>query len=529
LSLQNLSDFPLKLDSRCYNNYIIRNLISKNKNQYIFFFIIFISALFSYLVLVQYHFPSFGISLSAIILATTIYLLKKQKTKHITIVYILTLVISTFLVIRANGFLTFLNIVATIYLGSMLIVDKKSKGFIETLLAPPTAILKSLLVNNKYYYQKTKQIKNKKKQKRYNLIVSVLITIFLLVIIIPILSYANPIFNRLVENTLGEINLENIIKSIFGENLVIFTYRLFFFAILALIIPRFLSLSNDKERKVSLFKIPTIKLDLIIPKTSVSIILLIFLITQAKLYLSTEDVLIQLGYTHSQYAREVFAHLSVVSIIIFILLYSEKAKNKLSKLLTYLLVIEGVFLNLSALKSVYDYSSNWGFTYKRLYGFSLVAWIFGAYAIYFLVTNYKLSKTYLVRGLVYLTSFILITINVLNFDYIIYHFAKSTTHSGIDHHYLSKLSPDSYSYKKHLKLLMSEDKYDSDLTDKMRAASRIVGKIEYLRKKYEKFDVRMYNLAEYSTYKNTLDLDLEAYKEIVNPVIEKPVSRNSHP
>lgn len=486
-------------------------------NQFIYLLLLLTSLVFSYLVVVPYHFPSLGVSISAITLSTIIFVLKKERSDHSLFIYLLTLAFSFFLVLRANGFLTFLNTITAIYLGAALIVDKKDKGFIEAILSPLNTIFKSLFVNNVYYYKKPVHLKNKKAKKRHNLVLSILITIILLAIIIPILSYSNPIFNRLIENTLGKINLENIIKFIFGENLPLFILRVLLFAILAFNLPRFVSLSNDKEKNNFLFNIPRTKLDLFIPKVAVSIVLFVFFVTQAKLYLSTEDALMELGYTHSQYAREVFAHLSIVSLIIFFLLYSDTTKSKLARKITYVLIIEGLFLNICAFKSVYDYSLNWGFTYKRLYGFSVVAWIVGAYTIYSAKLIKKLNKEFLVRNLVYLTSIILIAINLINFDYIIFHYAKSATHAGIDHSYLSKLSPDSHSFNNHLRTLMSEisEERTQDY-EKTSSAFRIIRKIEYLRKKYDKLDLRTFNLSEFLAYKNTSDLDLENYKKSID-------------
>jgi hypothetical protein len=103
-----------------------------------------------------------------------------------------------------------------------------------------------------------------------------------------------------------------------------------------------------------------------------------------------------------------------------------------------------------ALKSVYDYNSNWGLTHKRLWGYTGVIWIVTV-LIYFAYKYYKnISDTRFVKFVTFFSGLVLVGVNIANFDYLIYNFGKSITHRGIDYYYLATLSSDSRSYNEQL-------------------------------------------------------------------------------
>lgn len=90
-----------------------------------------------------------------------------------------------------------------------------------------------------------------------------------------------------------------------------------------------------------------------------------------------------------------------------------------------------------------------------------------------------LKNSSFVRKALLWSSFTLLAINILNFDYIIYHYAKSTTHEGIDHFYLSRLSTDARSYREHIQLLISEIKGNDEVDfRKVQAAWTLLNKNE---------------------------------------------------
>jgi hypothetical protein len=225
-----------------------------------------------------------------------------------------------------------------------------------------------------------------------------------------------------------------------------------------------------------------------------------------------------MGYTYSQYAREVFAQLSIVVLIVFALIYNDRRKTSVSRYTSYLLIVQAYFLSLIALKSDVDYSSMFGFTYKRLWGFAGVFWIAGIITLF--VSHYvKNTKNIVFIKHAVLLSFVtLIMVNIVNFDYLIYHYAKARTGSGIDHSYLARLSPDSQSYGTHLRILMNDIQSNELYSDagNMVLAEKLINKSVRLKEKYEsEYDIRSFNLSEYRTYQEIKDMSLETYKTII--------------
>lgn len=231
------------------------------------------------------------------------------------------------------------------------------------------------------------------------------------------------------------------------------------------------------------------------------------------IYFATDEILQALGYTHSQYAREVFAQLSVVALVILGLVYNDKSKKQWSKILTYILALEGIFLTFIALKSVYDYSSNWGFTYKRLWGYTGVFWILGVFTFFLYEYLKDLQDTYFVKGVIIFSSLVLIGVNIANFDYLIFHYRKSVTHRGIDYRYLSGLSSDAESYAEHLQILENKmngiDKQSNENYSIVPAAWRVLRSIDRLQRKYKHLDLRILNLGEYFQYQQIKSVDTQ--------------------
>jgi hypothetical protein len=331
-----------------------------------------------------------------------------------------------------------------------------------------------------------------------------------LVIILPLLSSANPFFGKIFSDFFGLIGLANLTIT---ENIVQWILRLGVFFGLTFLIPRMATFINNKENSLSPLQEG---LDMLLPKLVVSVILIVFFITQFQLYFASPQVLSDLGYTFSQYANEVFAQLSAVAEIIIVLLYFDKATKKVNKKMALILAFQGLFLTLMAYKSVYDYSTAWGFTYKRLYGFAVATWITGIFSAYLYCFFKKLDKKFFLITSVIYTGIILILINIVNFDYLIYHFRKAETGQGIDHAYLTRLSSDSLSYKEQLDNITKVSGEAITEIDKLKAESGgltfLLYKIERLQEKYKDPDIRSINLLEYLQYEDIKNIDTSAFR-----------------
>lgn len=478
-----------------------------------------LSALFSYLLVVPGYFPYLGLTSFFIIITSLVLIAKDHMTRENWITYLSIIILSLFYMYRTNGFLLFLNTVLILYLGSTLVLGKDSLNNFIRLLTSPFKVLSRSLITKSHYKSQIKSAAREKftlKQKSLaTLVKSVGLTLVLLLIIVPLLSYSNPIFESFVTNFLDFFDLYEIVKNLFSNP--VYIVRLIVFAILAFFSPKFFTYSELPNKYAKEASSSSFGINLTVPKTVVALVLGVFFITQAQLYFSSDSTLEALGYSNSRYAQEVFFHLSIVAGVIFSVVYSDKLRLITSKVLTYILIIEALFLNLVALKSVSDYISFWGFTHKRLYGVVVVLWLFGIFGLFTYKYFKNLKASDFLRNFVYLTSSLLILVNIVNFDYIIYHHAKSTTHSGIDHYYLSRLSVDSRSYKEHLEVLMEEIresddpnyKYQNTYYKQVNAASNLVFRIKSLKKKYAYIDLRGLNVSEFLEYKSVKNTNIE--------------------
>jgi hypothetical protein len=182
--------------------------------------------------------------------------------------------------------------------------------------------------------------------------------------------------------------------------------------------------------------------------------------------------------------------------------------------LNWILGISGIFLSLMAYKSVFEYINAWGLTSKRLYGLTFATWVLGIFILFF--KNYKIQNpnSWFLQKTIIFSGIILILVNIFNFDYIIYHFAKSKTGQGTDYNYLLKLSADSLSYKEQYILLDGAyaNSYPYESYDNTNSLV-FLNKIRNLQQKYSKFDFRDFNLLDYLQYKEIRLIDTEKLKQ----------------
>src|SRR3989338_11029426 len=102
-------------------------------------FIPIISALYSFLFVTMHNFPSLGASIIFISLSSIIFQLKKERTNIDTILYGILLILSGFITLFSNPFLTFLNFVAVFYFGWLLSLSDNERNnlhFFETITLP---------------------------------------------------------------------------------------------------------------------------------------------------------------------------------------------------------------------------------------------------------------------------------------------------------------------------------------------------------------------------------------------------------
>lgn len=496
-----------------------------------------------YLVIVPHHFPYLGMSVSWVLLSTIVYAIQKPRSLFSTALYISSLAFAFFFVARANPTLTFFNTVALIYTNaaSILFYRNKNTSSLLGLFFSPISIFSSSLTIPKSNYslrldQYFKRFKKREIQVPNTTIPSILITLVLLLIIVPLLASANPIFSDLVKNILSYFNLNVLFEKI-AEFLGPMNFmRLGVFVGLLFFLPRAVTFATGHPHSLKKHKNVFANISFVLPKIAISIVLGVFFITQIQLYSSTLESLAQQGSTLSSYTREVFAQLSVVTLIVFGLIYNDQNRSKASKVLTYILAVQALFLSAMAFRSDYEYSNTWGFTHKRLYGFAVVFWTIGSILLflYSYVKN-EVSKTFLPRAMLY-TSLVLIAVNFANFDRLIFDYAKPSTHTNsIDYYYLSRLSTDTGSLDTHFEDQLSAMQKDIELFDyenynstpgsqvqtKISSYYNLEYEIQYLRDKYDEIDPRTFNLSEYRAYKATEELNIYKVQLLIDEHYKK--------
>ncbi len=495
-------------------------MMTLTKRGKIFLICAAISLLISFLSITKmaFGFPYFGIGFSLVLIASFVYFLKYNKTPTTKLYYFFTIFFSVLIFVRSEGFITLINFVTALFFGSLMVFPKKSNGLFELLFSPITTIFKSLTTKNDYYLEYVKSDKPKKGIKILEVGTGILISILLLSVIIPLLSSTNPIFNNLVLNIFKNLNIQNLLNFFSFENIFINLIRFGFTVFLLILLPKMATSSNQKTEDDQF----VLNINLIVPKILVSLVLAIFFVTQLQLYFSSETTLVQMGYSYSQYTREVFGQLSLVTIIIFLVVYLDKSLSKFGKILSYILLIQTGLLTCMAFKSVYEYSQKWGFTYLRLYGFSIVAWCIGT-LIMFIQSVKNSSRRTFISKIILWTGIVIALINLSNFDFLIYNIRKSSTGQGVDYQYLSKLSSDSLSFQDQpneiYKIVNNQKLSPDDYWKYSSSGNRLIIKIENLKRKYENFDLRTFNFFDYIQYLKIKDFKTEDLTKTFNKEI----------
>ena len=500
-----------------------------------------LAILIPYFILVPNYFPYTGFAITFAALSTIVFSLHKQKTAYIIALFAAALASSFFLILRANMFLALLNSLAVIYINSVSIQISRNQplSIITIVLAPVAIFFSSLRIQHPQFRIALPKIQHKEITRLISepgrLLYSLAITLVLLIVIVPLLSSANPLFADLTERILEYFNLPKQLQRFFSSLGPLHVVRIIVAAILFILLPRFAtyttSRAESKRRTVSLLT----NLPLLLPKISIAIVLTIFFYTHTQLYTSTAETLQEMGYTQSQYAREVFAQLSVVALVIFALVYNDRNQKPVSRTMTYILLIQALFLVVMAYKSDYDYSSLWGFTHKRLYGFAVVAWSTGVILLFFSAYIKNNTRIFLKHGIMY-TLLVLLGINIANFDYLIYHARKASYEWGPDYYYMaSYLSADSDSYHEQQDELTrliqplttkNEDEH-SRLNNYLASFNALSNNIVYIQNKYrQRVDLRTFNYAEYTAYekiKHVSPADMQASREKIQKLLDMPL------
>jgi hypothetical protein len=269
-------------------------------------FLLFISAAFAYL-LTPGFFPSFGLTIVLASFATLVFRYKKQRALFDKLYFALTIACALFITIRTNEFLILLDLLGVLFFGSLLTIpseERNSLGILRIVRLPLSVIIKFLVTENKFVINWNKLIKGKtiEQRKLREITLSIIITVSLLLLVIPLLSSANPLFEKWVTSFNSIFNINKLLDVFFGRNFPVFLMRTLLFAIFLFFIPR--ALSFVKIGKTNQTESQPVVLPFLLPKMVIAFVLFVFFISQMQLYLATDTTLKMLRLTHSQYARD---------------------------------------------------------------------------------------------------------------------------------------------------------------------------------------------------------------------------------
>lgn len=376
------------------------------------------------------------------------YVYRKKINKDALLLLIPLFFFSIMTAVRSSGLLTFLNVVACIYLLLLitdLCFDKKISNYlIRDYIAVPFTPFKFInpffkSISDLYSLKKESKDKNVSSQ----IVRGILISIPFLIIFILLFSSADLVFQKYMSD-LVSINIE-------GETIV----RIFLVLLVSCVFVGAYSyifnvrkeVIGDKERRFSIGGIESYIL-----LGSVNLLFLLFISVQITYLFGGQSNISSLGFTYAQYARKGFFELIGVAVISFFLLlgldkYIKREKGndlRIFKILSSLLVIEVVVIMISAFTRLLLYEDAYGFTTLRLYShvFIIFLTIIFALLIYKVLKNGKESNFSLA---VFLSVILFLAgMNILNPDVFIAQRNIERFNDGkkIDVYYLTTLSDD---------------------------------------------------------------------------------------
>lgn len=313
----------------------------------------------------------------------------------------------------------------------------------------------------------------------FKIVRSVIITIFVALIILALLTSADMIFASYfkdIKEVLFKLDMKTE-EFIFRAIYVI----LFFLYVSATLIYIISTNKEEIKLKESSKDITTIKMIMI----TLNVIYLVFDIIQIKsLFLHS----ISMDISYAEYARTGFWQLLFISLINFIIILKAKemsSDNKIIKISSIILILLTFIILLSSAFRMHMYEGAYGYTRLRLFVYIILFTEFIMFIptiIYIIKNKFNIFKTYFIIGIT-----IYIIINFINIDSFI---ARENLNryyktNKIDEHYILTLSFDA---SRDFNILYKETKNET-------TKEIIESKYKYLNEK--KFDIREYNYSKH--------------------------------
>lgn len=348
----------------------------------------------------------------------------------------------------------------------------------------------------KQVIKKLKIEKQEKQQKpKQDIVKAIFFTIMIVLIVLGLLISADSEFAQLFQNILKGIENLSVPELIIriGVGIALFLYIASFFINM---LSSYNVLNEYEKQEVKSKESLTIHMIL----TTLNIIYLVFCYIQIKSLITIENI------KYSEYAREGFFQLMIVSLINFATILKATNKNlietekqkKYKKLMCIIMLVFTLVIIISSLLRMYLYQQNYGDTRLRiLVNFTLITEIILLIptAIYIIKTEINLAKTYFV-----IITVMYCIINFINIDNMI---AKNNIDryietGKIDLRYLTNQLDSTDVIEELLRLQETQFKYTKDSIFKL---SNVDHLNTYLSNKLKELDEKItlpeFNLSRY--------------------------------
>lgn len=275
-----------------------------------------------------------------------------------------------------------------------------------------------------------------------SIIRGLVIAIPLFIILLLLLTHADPVFNKLV----GDL-FENIWRRIFFSALI-------FIGLISFGLSKFKDEYVQAEESLVRHD-KTYELFIIV--SSLVSLFAVFLVVQVRYFFSGigERELQQLGIaslTYSEYVRKGFFELLAAAAvagltITYIMRYIHKLKDNHKfwmQIISSSLIAEIGFVILSAAQRINLYQAVHGLTRARILGFIFLVWL-GIMLVILLINILKNVRRELLFNLILFSSLIILLIaNIIDVDGLIASKYRPSVNGEVDYYYLLNISPDAY-------------------------------------------------------------------------------------
>ncbi|MFF3225882.1 DUF4153 domain-containing protein [Nocardia suismassiliense] len=342
---------------------------------------------------------------------------------------------------RAAGWLFTLCVVAACVAGSLAVVGRRSvHGVLYDVIAWPLASLSSV----PWVYAGAKQMRGGKSRREQGVVLSVVVTVALLAVFIPLLGGADATFAKLLEPLTPEIATDRVVQKIV---LFVVVGLAAVGALYVLAGPPQPATESGNEPVRTLRR-----LEWALPVSALTVLFAVFVGAQFVALFGGDDYVQRTaGLTYAEYARTGFWQLSLVTIltlavILVVLRWAgqESAADRLwLRVLLSAVSVLSLVIVASALGRMWTYQQAYGFTLLRLLVEVCELWL-GLVYLLVLAAVFSLRRMWLPRAVIGTAMATLLALAVLNPERLIADQNIDRWERGkpLDTSYLSELSTD---------------------------------------------------------------------------------------